>query len=360
MDLIRNKKNGCLYFIFLLGLLATRPESLYAQAEDSLNIYIHPFAPFVTAEDREYKGFDIDLWEAIAKEIDMPYKYVPVNKFEEIFSRVKSDSLGIGLAAITMTQNREEEFNFSYPYFNSGLNVALQSRYKESFSMLLSALFDSQLLNIILGMLVFILISSHLIWFFERGEDAISDTYFPGIFEGAWWTIVTMSTVGYGDISPKKWTGRMVAVFVIIMGITFFGIAIAELSATFASQKMGIGIQSISDLKGRKVGVLKGTTAEEFMSQKSALVIHYPSIEKALEELEAEKIDAVVGDDPVLRHLIKSRHFNLELLGKFKTENYGILFSENNNLRENINRELLKLEASGQLELLRKNWFDSN
>lgn len=49
--------------------------------------------------------------------------------------------------------------------------------------------------------------------------------------EAMWWSIVTMSTVGYGDISPVTPAGRGVAMGMIVVGIAIFGYAISVLTS---------------------------------------------------------------------------------------------------------------------------------
>ncbi|PRQ02575.1 Cyclic nucleotide-gated potassium channel [Enhygromyxa salina] len=44
-----------------------------------------------------------------------------------------------------------------------------------------------------------------------------------GLDEALWWSIVTLSTVGYGDITPTTSSGHMVAAFVIFAGVGVFG-----------------------------------------------------------------------------------------------------------------------------------------
>ena len=38
-------------------------------------------------------------------------------------------------------------------------------------------------------------------------------------FDGVWWTVVTLTTVGYGDYSPESFLGRWLAAFVMAGGI---------------------------------------------------------------------------------------------------------------------------------------------
>ena len=53
-----------------------------------------------------------------------------------------------------------------------------------------------------------------------------------------WWSIVTMTTVGYGDISPVTTGGRMVAVLIMFFGIGVLGMLSAGLAALLISRKM--------------------------------------------------------------------------------------------------------------------------
>ena len=71
------------------------------------------------------------------------------------------------------------------------------------------------------------------VWFFEDGGGGEIDSAGQTI----WWTIVTMTTVGYGDISPATSGGRAVAVVIMLSGITLFGIVTANLAAWFTKSK---------------------------------------------------------------------------------------------------------------------------
>jgi len=55
---------------------------------------------------------------------------------------------------------------------------------------------------------------------------------FPSMWDGVWWAIVTVTTVGYGDFYPKDVEGRLIGIAVMLLGIGF----ISVLTATIASQ----------------------------------------------------------------------------------------------------------------------------
>lgn len=51
--------------------------------------------------------------------------------------------------------------------------------------------------------------------------------------EAIWWSIVTMSTVGYGDYAPVTIRGRVIGIFVIIVGVALFGVVTGFLANKF-------------------------------------------------------------------------------------------------------------------------------
>ena len=61
----------------------------------------------------------------------------------------------------------------------------------------------------------------------------LDHTEYPNVWVGMWWAIQTVTTVGYGDVTPAKWSGRIVAAFVMLEGIAFIAIITAAVTSTF-------------------------------------------------------------------------------------------------------------------------------
>jgi voltage-gated potassium channel Kch len=56
------------------------------------------------------------------------------------------------------------------------------------------------------------------------------------VWVGMWWAIQTVTTVGYGDVTPKAPVGRLVAAFVMLEGIAFVAIVTAGITSAFVAR----------------------------------------------------------------------------------------------------------------------------
>lgn len=77
------------------------------------------------------------------------------------------------------------------------------------------------------------LLSSLGMYAAEHGVNEAVDTPLDAL----WWGIVTMTTVGYGDISPQTGEGRLAAVVLMVLGITLFGLITATATSILTTGK---------------------------------------------------------------------------------------------------------------------------
>jgi voltage-gated potassium channel len=63
----------------------------------------------------------------------------------------------------------------------------------------------------------------------------VDEKDFPNYGISVWWAIVTLATVGYGDVVPTTVPGRVVGSFVIIAGVTFLAFLTATVTSLFVS-----------------------------------------------------------------------------------------------------------------------------
>jgi voltage-gated potassium channel len=65
-----------------------------------------------------------------------------------------------------------------------------------------------------------------IMWAVDR-ED------FPNVWLGLWWAVQTVTTVGYGDVTPTTDVGRGIATLVMLTGIAFVTVVTAAITAVF-------------------------------------------------------------------------------------------------------------------------------
>lgn len=337
-------------------LLASVP----AQAQETLTVGVASFPPNVMTADGQLTGFDVELWSEIAREAELEYEY-EVMPFGELIKAVRAGEVDAALAGITINADREKGLDFSYAYMDSGLRVLARLDQEPTFRRLLEAALESGAAVALLYLVGFVFLSANLLWLAERGEDAVSDHYFPGILEAAWCMVATMTTVGYGDIAPHKWLGRLVAFTVMVVGIGLFGVLVAEMSAGLTMEEMRSSIRRPEDLAGKDVATVAGSTSVEAAGALHARTVEVEDVDAAVEALLGRRVQAVVFDGPPLLYWLSNNPGEAVALlpQPLDKEAYGIAFPEGSELREPVNRSLLALRENGQYERLYEKWFGS-
>jgi voltage-gated potassium channel len=63
----------------------------------------------------------------------------------------------------------------------------------------------------------------------------VDSSEYHDVWVGMWWALQTVTTVGYGDVTPKEPSGRIVGAFVMLYGVAFLTITIAAITSTFVA-----------------------------------------------------------------------------------------------------------------------------
>ena len=91
---------------------------------------------------------------------------------------------------------------------------------------LLETLFNSRRLRTILAALIFFIFLFGYLFY-------VSEPDVRNLGDGIWWALVTITTVGYGDVSPVTAMGKVIASITALAGVTIIAIPIGIISAGF-------------------------------------------------------------------------------------------------------------------------------
>ena len=86
------------------------------------------FPPFEFKDPKtgQHTGFDVELWDAIAREIGVEYDLQPMD-FNGIIPGLQSGQIDAGIAGMTIKPERAKVVDFSDPYYNAGLLILVKA-----------------------------------------------------------------------------------------------------------------------------------------------------------------------------------------------------------------------------------------
>jgi polar amino acid transport system substrate-binding protein len=348
---------------------ATVPAPATAPSADGqqLRIATREIPPFIIKSGDAITGFSAELWHELAARVGVPYVWVEKKNVTEILDAIANNEAEVGIAAISITSEREQRFDFSQPMFEAGLQVMVPDDAASGFSPLtVLHYFTSGAMPYLLAILgLLILIPGHIVWFAERNhEDSpFSRHYIPGIFHAMGWAL--SAAAGQQNDSPRSRLGRITSIAAVFVSLLFLTYWQAELTSSFTVNQLQGGIQGPDDLPGKRVGTTQGSTASKWAGEHQTKLTEYQRIGEAFEDLERGNLDAVVYDAPVLLyHAATAGRGRAHVVGPvFKKENYGIVFpprtatARRSDLRKKVNEALLKMREDGTYDRLYKRWF---
>lgn len=192
-----------------------------------------------------------------------------------------------------------------------------------------------KLYPLIVVSLLMAVISGFVVWSLETwsNEEEFPRQFLSGLFEGFWWSFVSMTTVGYGDRNVKSTPARIFSVFWILIGITLFG-----LTTSLITVEMMKALQPlVNDMTGSKVGVLRYRDYDASLVVKHGGIVaeapswnFYSDILLLIGMLRREEINGFVIDKYTLAYTIdyfawkETNSDSLITMNRTNTEDYSV------------------------------------
>ena len=348
--------------LVIAAMLMSQVKLVAAQDSADLRVLTRQLSPFVFKDGDTYKGFSIDLWAAIAKALDKKYNFVEKANVKEVLAAIKAGEGDLGIYAISITAVREQEYDFSQPMFESGLQIMTrndQAGAPSFWQQILPMITSSGFLFVLAILAALIIIPAHIAWYVENKKDnhLFPSKYFPGIFHSMYWA--TGAAAGQQPDPLYSGAGRFLSTILIIGSLFFTSYFTATITTSLTVQQLKSDINGPDDLAGRKVGTTTGSTAEGYLKGIGATPTTFDKIDEAIAALLGKQVDAVVFDAPVLLYYSANKgQGKVRMVGDLlRKENYGILFPRGSEMRKTVNEALLKLRENGTYDTIYAKWF---
>lgn len=354
-------KRSLLFTILAFCSLSLQAQSkTAANLNDTLIVGVVGSEPFVFNDHED--GIAPEIWEKIATDRSWNYKYVPYDNVENALHDLDKGRMDVVIGPISITSKRLEYIRFSQPFYNSSISI-LSRMDTPTLWQKIKPLFSLKLLMAVIFFLVILGIVGTFLWLAERKRSPEQFPYkpLPGIGNGMWLAIVTMSTTGYGDKAPITLLGRIIAGSWMVISIIFATSMVAGIASTLTISSLGsTTISNVEQLSKLKAATILGSPSDEFMRKSKTEIIGVSDLDEAFKKLKDKDVDAVVYDRPqLLYHMKNSNDKNLYLSkAEYSKQGYGFAFPINSELVSDVNRALLELSENQDVERIIHYYID--
>ena len=329
--------------IFLTLWIVVLMFPLQALHAKTLRVATREAPPFsFKGQNGVWQGIAIELWEKIADANHFSFT-LEETTIEQLLRGLRDGTYDLAATGTTITSNRIRTVDFSQPFISSSLGIAFLDQ-GNPWLEVLGNFFSFGFFKILLLLAVVLLIAAVGVWYFEHGKnEEFGGRTHHALSAAFWWAAVTMTTVGYGDKSPRTAGGRMIGLiwmFASVIILTSFTASIVS-SLTIASHPTE---KSINSMGHEKVGTIRESASCAVLQKYNIKPVQFKDCDDMVQALAKEKIHSILYDLPILRYYgtEQGERYKLVPLKHFR-QDYGFAFPLHSALRKPVNIQLLRL-----------------
>ncbi len=345
----------------LLGLILFGCFTAFSQQhqtmQDTLSVGYTSAPPFIVENGSSLSGINVWLWKKVADDLDLNYRLVPM-AFSDMLDSLESGGVDVSINPLTITSKRSKVMEFTHSFYasNSTIAVAERSSYQKLLSYL-KGFFNQNFLKGLLVLLLIIFLFGLIGWYFERKEDQQFRKGYRGIWDGVWWSAVTLTTVGYGDKTPKTRMGKIAALVLMFGGLLFISGLTASIASSLTVTQLNSNPDGFHAFKERSIGTIKNSSSNSFLNEHFFKDIQlFEAVVPGLNQLRDGEIEAFMYDEPIMKYRIQedSTLAKLQLLPvRFDVQFYAFgLAKHNTALEQMVSQRILEIMETQEWQLV--------
>jgi ABC-type amino acid transport substrate-binding protein len=160
-----------------------------------------------------------------------------------------------------------------------------------------------------------------------------------------WLSIVTMTTVGYGDKAPRTLSGRIVAALWMFISIALISIFTGTVATLLTVEHVGSRIEGVEDLDRGKIACIKDSAAAQLLAERHLHCLQFDDLDNAIRAVADRRVDALVYDRALLAWSLKQRpDLPIKILpGTLWPEYYAFAMAPEEQLRRPIDEAMARI-----------------
>ncbi len=297
-----------------------------------------PFA--MKTPDGDWEGISIDLWRRIADQLGLQYRFQE-KTLQDLLSGTRDGSLDAAVGALTITAEREKALDFSQPFYETGLSIAVPKGHS-TWMAVLESIFSRNLILGVLGLLGVLLIVGTILWLLERRKNDHFNDGPTGFISSLLWSATTAAGHPHHK-APRTIAGELLAILWMLTSVIVISTFTALITSALTTTQLKGSIRGVEDLRSVSVGTVGSSEAADYLNGQRIGYQRFATLEEGLKALKNRELDALVYDRPLLAWQINQGFRDaLDLLDPvFDRQTYGIALPAGSTLREPIDQAIL-------------------
>ena len=305
-----------------------------------------------------WSGLAAIAWRHIVRETSVDYS-IRTFTYADLLAALEQGEIDVAVTGIAIDPEHMARFALTPPFDETGVSILTRVRRNLSVGAVLERVTHPEVLTWLAVLAGLTLGFAAAFWAIERRRNPpIQGSPARGLAESAWWSVVTVSTVGYGDRVPLTRRGKLLATAWMAVGFVLLTIMAAVTTSTLTVERLQPVVRGAQDLARSRVGVVSGSAGEDYARSAEVAASGYATIEAAIDDLEASRIDAVIAETATLQYLaLRSGRPGLTMLSPPLMRDYvgmGMRFGLDPTLERRLSLEVVRASQSHEYRTFRE------
>lgn len=357
---MKTKTATLLPIIFMMLFAGLPCIALEPAGEPELKVGVALDEPFIIKTGDLHTGFCIDLWQTLAADLGLKFRYVDYPSFAALLEATERGEVDVNANSLHITSERLKRMDFVLPFLQEGMHIMVSEKRASSFMKIWQGMRDSGHLEVFGIGIGVILLGTILLTLAERiWNKEFHQDWANGLAESFYHVMsITMTGKSAHKHLPGP-LGKIMAGIWIAFGVGVVAYITSSITSVMTVNRLHSMINGPQDLPGHRVAVIRGTVAESYCRANHLDCEAYDSLHEAVNALLSHEVEAIVHDSLSLQWYDNS-HPELPLteVGRVFEKKYCTFsLPLGSPLRQPLNEALLKRNESGYCESLRQHYF---